>query len=72
MNQQAHRKFQWSVIALSGIFTFAVLMLLFLWKGLAPFGTKSLVVMDANIQYLDFFLLLQGCFVGGQFHPVFF
>lgn len=55
MNQQAHRKFQWSVIALSGIFTFAVLMLLFLWKGLAPFGTKSLVVMDANIQYLDFF-----------------
>ena len=42
-------------IIIPGVLTFCVLMLLFWMKGLAPFGTKSLVVMDANIQYLDFF-----------------
>ncbi len=42
-------------IIIPGLLTFCVLMFLFWMKGLAPFGTKSLVVMDADIQYLDFF-----------------
>ncbi len=42
-------------IVIPGLVTFGVLMLLFWMKGLAPFGTKSLVVEDAEYQYLDFF-----------------
>ncbi len=42
-------------IIIPGLLTFCVLIFLFWMKGLAPFGTKSLVVMDADIQYLDFF-----------------
>lgn len=48
-------KSQTKIIVLSGMLTFLTLMFLFWIKGLAPFGTKSLAVMDANIQYLDFF-----------------
>ena len=42
-------------IIIPGLLTFCVLIFLFWMNGLAPFGTKSLVVMDADIQYLDFF-----------------
>ncbi len=42
-------------ILIPGLLTFSVLMFLFWMKGLAPFGTKSLVIMDADIQYIDFF-----------------
>lgn len=42
-------------IILPALTTFFVLIVLFRLNGLAPFGTRSLVVMDADIQYLDFF-----------------
>ncbi len=42
-------------IMIPGLLTFCILMVLFWMKGLAPFGTKSLVIFDADIQYLDFF-----------------
>lgn len=48
-------KFETQVVALSGGLTALLLVFLFLIKGIAPFGTKSFVSMDANIQYLDFF-----------------
>ncbi len=51
-------------IMLPGLLTFCLLMLLFWMKGLAPFGMKSLVVADANIQYLDFFLYLKNVLAG--------
>lgn len=35
--------------------TFAVLLILFITCGYAPFGNKSLAVDDASIQYLDFY-----------------
>lgn len=34
---------------------FAVLLILFITCGYAPFGNKSLAVDDASIQYLDFY-----------------
>lgn len=42
-------------IIIPGLLTFGILMVLFWLRGIAPFGTKSLVVMDAEYQYLDFF-----------------
>lgn len=51
-------------IIITGLATFLVLMLLFWLRGLAPFGTKSLVVMDADIQYIDFFSYLKDVFEG--------
>ena len=51
-------------IVSSGIITFAMLILLFVLKGVAPFGTKSLTVMDANIQYIDFFSYYYDVLVG--------
>lgn len=42
-------------IIIPGLLTFGILIFLFWLKGIAPFGTKSLVVMDAEYQYLDFF-----------------
>ena len=56
--------FQIKEIIIPGLLTFCLLMLLFWMKGLAPFGTKSLVVADANIQYLDFFLYLKSILDG--------
>ncbi len=51
-------------ILIPGLLTFCILMLLFWMKGLAPFGTKSLVIMDADIQYLDFFCYLKDVLAG--------
>ncbi len=42
-------------IIIPGLLTFCVMIFLFWMKGLAPFGTKSMVWADANIQYLDFY-----------------
>jgi uncharacterized membrane protein YfhO len=57
-------KSQTKIIVISGMLTFLTLMLLFWIKGLAPFGTKSLAVMDANIQYLDFFAYYKDVLTG--------
>ena len=57
-------KFETQVVALSGGLTALLLVFLFLIKGIAPFGTKSFVSMDANIQYLDFFRILKMFFRG--------
>lgn len=56
--------FKTKVIALSGILTLVSLMLLFEIKGLAPFGTKSLVIADADIQYLDFYSYYKDVLLG--------
>lgn len=49
-----------------GIVTFLLLMLLFKWKQLAPFGNNSLASMDAYYQYLDFFAYLKDVFTGSN------
>ena len=51
-------------ILLPGILTFAVLMLLFRIEGIAPFGTSTLAVEDAKIQYMDFFAYLKDVMSG--------
>ena len=50
----SQRKSKIGVITLSGMITITILIILFAIKGLAPFGDRSLVVMDGDIQYLDF------------------
>ncbi len=47
----------------AGIVTI-VLTGLYWWKGYAPFGNNSLVCMDAEIQYLDFFAYLKDVLSG--------
>ena len=55
MKQKHHYTFETKAVLYSGLLTFALLCILFAVGGLAPFGSKSLAVMDADIQYLDFF-----------------
>lgn len=55
MKQNHHYTFEAKAVLYSGLLTFALLCILFAVGGLAPFGSKSLAVMDADIQYLDFF-----------------
>jgi len=43
----------------SGVFAFSIMLMLYIAKGYAPFGDNSFACMDANIQYLDFFLFLK-------------
>ena len=49
---------------ISFIFTSAIIIMLFIIKGYAPFGENSLAWMDANIQYLDFFSYLKDIISG--------
>ena len=53
LNENQIRKIK--IIIASGILTFLTLAILFFITKLAPFGSKSLVISDANNQYLDFF-----------------
>ena len=46
--------------------TFTILIILFAIKGLAPFGDRSLVVMDGDIQYLDFFSYYKDVLIGNN------
>lgn len=55
MKQNHHYTFETKAVLYSGLLTFALLCILFAVGSLAPFGSKSLAVMDADIQYLDFF-----------------
>lgn len=47
--------FKAKIIVCTGGLTFMLLSILLWMKGFAPFGTKTLAIMDADIQYLDFF-----------------
>ncbi len=49
----------------SFVFVAAIMLLLFVINGYAPFGASSLACNDARIQYIDFFLYLKDVF-GGQ------
>lgn len=42
-----------------GIITAAILTFLLFWYQHAPFGNRTLAVIDAHIQYLDFFMYLK-------------
>ena len=42
-----------------GIITAAILTFLLFWYQYAPFGNRTLAVIDAHIQYLDFFMYLK-------------
>lgn len=71
-------------LLMSVILTGAILLIVLLAGGYAPFGDRSLAVMDAKIQYLDFFSFLKDVFegknnifysfskmLGGSYFPVF-
>ena len=62
----SQRKSKIGVITLSGMITFTILIILFAIKGLAPFGDRSLVVMDGDIQYLDFFSYYKDVLIGNN------
>ena len=62
--KSTHRRDRVRIVALSGILTFFILCLLFYIKGIAPFGSVSLAVMDAQIQYLDFFSYFKDVLTG--------
>lgn len=49
---------------LPGVITAGILILLFFVYGYAPFGNRTLAVMDAHIQYLDFFMYLKNVLSG--------
>lgn len=51
-------------ILISAIVIGALLMIILVTGGYAPFGSKSLATMDAKIQYLDFFCFLKDIFNG--------
>ena len=57
--QMNPQKGEWKhMFALSILAFFAVFLLLmgiFAWKGLAPFGGRTLAINDGDLQYLDFF-----------------
>lgn len=48
-----------------GLITLIILLLLLFTQQIAPFGSKSLATMDANIQYRDFFAYLKDI-LGGK------
>ncbi|MEY8735950.1 YfhO family protein [Lactobacillus sp. AN1001] len=46
------------------LFAFLILSAILLMGGFAPFGNKSLAIMDASIQYLDFFAYWKDVLLG--------
>lgn len=56
-----NRKF---MALLSGILTAGILLFLFVALRYAPFGSRTLATMDANIQYLDFFAYFKNVLQG--------
>ena len=55
---------------LSLLLVLGILLTLFIAYGLAPFGDGSLVVDDADIQYLDFFLYYKMSWKEGTVFPI--
>ena len=68
MYQDGNVKAKKRIVLISGVITFAALLCLFYLKGVAPFGTKALTVMDADIQYIDFFSYYYDVLTGGQLY----
>ncbi len=59
-----NKKEKSKIIFLSGIITLFIILCIYALNGFAPFGTKTLAVMDANIQYIDFFSYLKDVIAG--------
>lgn len=59
-----NKKEKSKIIFLSGLITLLIILCIYALNGFAPFGTKTLAVMDANIQYIDFFSYLKDVIVG--------
>ena len=64
MNLKNKGSYQLRIVLISGFIAFMIIFFIYLINGLAPFGTKSLAVMDAKIQYLDFFSYLKDVLTG--------
>ena len=63
-NRKSDRLLRWATALLTFALTFAVLYALYWRKGLEPFGTRTLMVDDAEWQYLDFFSYLKDVLAG--------
>lgn len=59
-----NKKEKSKIIFLSGLITLLIILCIYALNGFAPFGTKTLAVMDANIQYIDFFSYLKDVIAG--------
>lgn len=59
-----NKKEKSKIIFLSGLITLLIILCIYAFSGFAPFGTKTLAVMDANIQYIDFFSYLKDVIAG--------
>lgn len=59
-----NKKDKSKIIFLSGVITLLIILCIYAISGFAPFGTKTLAVMDANIQYVDFFSYLKDVISG--------
>lgn len=59
-----NKKEKSKIIFLSGLITLLIILCIYAFSGFAPFGTKTLAVMDANIQYIDFFSYLKSVIAG--------
>lgn len=59
-----NKKEKSKIIFLSGLITLLIILCIYAFSGFAPFGTKTLAIMDANIQYIDFFSYLKDVIAG--------
>lgn len=59
-----NKKEKSKIIFLSGLITLLIILCIYALNGFAPFGTKTLAVIDANIQYIDFFSYLKDVIAG--------
>ena len=59
-----NKKEKGRIIFLSGLITLLIIFCIYALSGFAPFGTKTLAIMDANIQYIDFFSYLKDVISG--------
>lgn len=63
MKQNTKKSLLVSCLCAFGVTT-ALMLLMYVVKGYAPFGTNSLACMDADVQYLDFFAYLRQVLLG--------
>ena len=56
-----HRRI--SVAAVCSLATAALLMIILIYNGFAPFGNRTFATADAYIQYIDFFSYFNGYFI---------
>lgn len=61
--QHRHRAY-WADVIVCFALTTGILLLIFYLYGLAPFGDNTLAMMDARLQYLDFFAYLKDVLSG--------